>query len=142
MKKYLKYFLSIYICTLALKSFAANPNYFNQGMSFFNQNNYKEAKYYFEKDIVFNTKNEKSYLHLSKISAFNKDNNQQKNYLDTVLVLNPKNEEALYLKILLNIEEGDFKKAQESNLVFSKVCKELCSKKNDLSKMIIIDKKQ
>ncbi len=53
---------------------------------------------------------------MSKISAINKDNNQQKNYLDTVLVLNPKNEEALYLKILLNIEEGDFKKAQESNL--------------------------
>jgi uncharacterized protein YcsI (UPF0317 family) len=31
--------------------------------------------------------------------------------------------------------------AQENNLVFSKVCKQLCSKKNDLSKMIIIDKK-
>ena len=142
MKKYFKYFLSIFFCFLALKSYAANPDYFNQGIKFFNQNDYKEAKYYFEKDIVFNTKNEKSYLHLSKISAINKDNNQQKNYLDTVLVLNPKNEEALYLKILLNIEEGDFKKAQESNLVFSKVCKELCSKKNDLSKMIIIDKKQ
>jgi len=142
MKKYFKYFLSIFFCSLTLKSYAANLDYFNQGMNFFNQNNYKEAKYYFEKDIVFNTKNEKSYLHLSKISAINKDNNQQKNYLDTVLVLNPKNEEALYLKILLNIEEGDFKKAQESNLVFSKVCKELCSKKNDLSKMIIIDKKQ
>ena len=41
---------------------------------------------------------------MSKISAINKDNNQQKNYLETVLVLNPKNEEALYLKILLNIE--------------------------------------
>jgi len=126
---------------LDIKGYAANLDYFNQGLNFFNQNNYKEAKYFFEKDIVFNIKNEKSYLYLAKISSINKDNNQQKNYLDTVLVLNPKNEEALYLKILLNIEEGDFKKAQESNLVFSKVCKELCSKKNDLSKMIIIDKK-
>jgi Tfp pilus assembly protein PilF len=141
MKKNYKHFLLIYFCTFVLDGYAANLDYFNQGIKFFYQNDYKEAKYYFEKDIVFNTKNEKSYLHLSKISAINKDNNQQKNYLDTVLVLNPKNEEALYLKILLNIEEGDFKKAQESNLVFSKVCKELCSKKNDLSKMIIIDKK-
>ena len=141
MKKYHKFFISIFLCILVSASYAANLDYFNQGIKFFNQNDYKEAKYYFEKDIVFNTKNEKSYLHLSKISAINKDNNQQKNYLDTVLVLNPKNEEALYLKILLNIEEGDFKKAQESNLVFSKVCKELCSKKNDLSKLIIIDKK-
>ncbi|MEK0436451.1 MAG: hypothetical protein EBV81_03595 [Proteobacteria bacterium] len=140
MKKYYKYFLLIFLF-LDIKSYAANLDYFNQGLNFFNQNNYKEAKYFFEKDIVFNIKNEKSYLYLAKISSINKDNNQQKNYLDTVLVLNPKNEEALYLKILLNIEEGDFKKAQESNLVFSKVCKELCSKKNDLSKMIIIDKK-
>ena len=141
MKKYYKYFLLIFLFILDIKSYAANLDYFNQGLNFFNQNNYKEAKYFFEKDIVFNIKNEKSYLYLAKISSINKDNNQQKNYLDTVLVLNPKNEEALYLKILLNIEEGDFKKAQESNLVFSKVCKELCSKKNDLSKMIIIDKK-
>ena len=140
MKKYYKYFLLIFLF-LDIKSYAVNLDYFNQGLNFFNQNNYKEAKYFFEKDIVFNIKNEKSYLYLAKISSINKDNNQQKNYLDTVLVLNPKNEEALYLKILLNIEEGDFKKAQESNLVFSKVCKELCSKKNDLSKMIIIDKK-
>lgn len=140
MKKYYKYFLLIFLF-LDIKSYAANLDYFNQGLNFFNQNNYKEAKYFFEKDIVFNIKNEKSYLYLAKISSINKDNNQQKNYLETVLVLNPKNEEALYLKILLNIEEGDFKKAQESNLVFSKVCKELCSKKNDLSKMIIIDKK-
>ena len=124
-----------------MESFAVNLDYFNQGIEFYNKNDYKESKYYFEKDIVFNTKNEKSYLYLSKISAINKDYNQQKNYLDTVLVLNPKNEEALYLKILLNIEEGDFKKALESNLVFSKVCKQLCSKKSDLSKMIIIDNK-
>ena len=128
MKKYYKYFLLIFLF-LDIKSYAANLDYFNQGLNFFNQNNYKEAKYFFEKDIVFNIKNEKSYLYLAKISSINKDNNQQKNYLDTVLVLNPKNEEALYLKILLNIEEGDFKKAQESNLVFSKVCKELCSKR-------------
>ena len=79
MKKYYKHFLSTFFCTLALKCYAANLDYFNQGIKFFNQNDYKEAKYYFEKDIVFNTKNENSYLHLSKISAINKDNNQQKN---------------------------------------------------------------
>jgi tetratricopeptide (TPR) repeat protein len=141
MKKYFKNFLILFLVILPLKVLGNNISYYNQGLKFFNEKNYKEAKYYFEKDIVFNTKNEKSYLYLSKISAINKDNIQQKIYLDTILVLNPKNEEALYLKILLNIEEGDFKKAQESNLIFAKVCKELCSKKNDLSKMIIIDKR-
>jgi tetratricopeptide (TPR) repeat protein len=141
MKKYFKNFLILFLVILPFKVLGNNINYYNKGLKFFNEKDYKEAKYYFEKDIVFNTKNEKSYLYLSKISAINKDSIQQEIYLDTILVLNPKNEEALYLKILLNIEEGDFKKAQESNLIFAKVCKELCSKKNDLSKMIIIDKR-
>ncbi len=141
MNKYFKYLVILFLLNLPFEGFALNINYYNQGLKFFNEKDYKEAKYYFEKDIVFNNNNEKSYLYLSKISAINKDSTQQKIYLDTILVLNPKNEEALYLKILLNIEEGDFKKAQESNLIFAKVCKELCSKKNDLSKMIIIDKR-
>ena len=102
MKKYFKYFV-LFLLILPSEVFAVNISYYNQGLKFFNDKNYNEAKYYFEKDIVFNTKNEKSYLYLSKISAINKDSIQQKIYLDTILVLNPKNEEALYLKILLNI---------------------------------------
>jgi tetratricopeptide (TPR) repeat protein len=131
----------IFLINLEFTANAANIDYYNQGIKFFNLNDYKEAKYYFEKDIVFNIKNEKSYLYLSKIALIDKDKIQQKNYLDTVLVINPKNEEALYLKILFNIDEGDFKKAQEANLIFGKICKDLCSKKSDLSKMIIVDKK-
>ena len=136
-----KILILIFFINLELTANAANIDYYNQGIKFFNLNDYKEAKYYFEKDIVFNIKNEKSYLYLSKIALFDKDKMLQKNYLDTVLVINPKNEEALYLKILFNIDEGDFKKAQESNLIFVKICKDLCSKKSDLSKMIIVDKK-
>ena len=136
-----KILILIFLINLEFTAKAANINYYNQGIKFFNLNDYKEAKYYFEKDIVFNIKNEKSYLYLSKIALIDKDKIQQKNYLDTVLVINPKNEEALYLKILFNIDEGDFKKAQEANLIFGKICKDLCSKKSDLSKMIIVDKK-
>ena len=137
-----KILILIFLINLEFTANAANIDYYNQGIKFFNLNDYKEAKYYFEKDIVFNIKNEKSYLYLSKIALIDKDKIQQKNYLDTVLVINPKNEEALYLKILFNIDEGDFKKAQEANLIFGKICKDLCSKKSDLSKMIIVDKKQ
>jgi len=136
-----KILILIFLINLEFTANAANIDYYNQGIKLFNLNDYKEAKYYFEKDIVFNIKNEKSYLYLSKIALIDKDKIQQKNYLDTVLVINPKNEEALYLKILFNIDEGDFKKAQEANLIFGKICKDLCSKKSDLSKMIIVDKK-
>jgi tetratricopeptide (TPR) repeat protein len=142
MKKISRFIIIVFFISFDFLVNAANTDYHNQGIKFFNLNNYKEAKFYFEKDIVFNIKNEKSYLYLSKIALIEKDKVQEKNYLDTVLVINPKNEEALYLKILLNVDEGDFKKAQESNLIFGKVCKDLCSKKTDLSKMIIVDKKK
>jgi len=142
MKKISRFIIIVFFISFDFLVNAANTDYHNQGIKFFNLNNYKEAKFYFEKDIVFNIKNEKSYLYLSKIALIEKDKVQEKNYLDTVLVINPKNEEALYLKILLNVDEGDFKKAQESNLIFGKVCKDLCSKKSDLSKMIIVDKKK
>jgi tetratricopeptide (TPR) repeat protein len=141
MKKISQFLILVFFISIDFSVNAANIDYYNQGIKFFNLKDYNEAKYYFEKDIVFNIKNEKSYLFLSKIALIEKDKVQEKNYLDTVLVINPKNEEALYLKILLNIDEGDFKKAQEANLIFGKICKDLCSKKSDLSKMIIVDKK-
>jgi len=51
---------------------AASVDYYNQGLKFFNLNDYKEAKFYFEKDIVFNIKNENSYLYMSKIAKIEK----------------------------------------------------------------------
>ena len=56
---------------------------------------YDLAKFKFEKDIVFNPKNENSYLYLAKIYKFKKDDNQEEKNLNTVILLNPKNEEAI-----------------------------------------------
>ena len=37
------------------------------GKKLFDNKKYKDSKFYFEKDIVFNPKSEKSYLYLAKI---------------------------------------------------------------------------
>ena len=61
------------------------------------------------KDIVFNPKSEKSYLYLSKI--FNKlEKNLEELNLNTVILLNPKNEEALYNLAKLKLSSSDYKK--------------------------------
>ena len=45
----------------------AGINYFNEGLALFQKKEFDKAKFKFEQDIVFNPKNEKSYLFLSKL---------------------------------------------------------------------------
>ena len=56
---------------------------------------YNLAQFKFEQDIVFNPKNENSYLYLAKIYNFKKNDNLEEKNLNTVILLNPKNEEAI-----------------------------------------------
>ena len=45
----------------------ANTQFFKAGLDLYNNNKLEEAKFKFEQDIVFNPKNEMSYLYLAKI---------------------------------------------------------------------------
>ena len=63
----------------------------NDGLNLFKKKKFDEAKFKFEQDILFNPKSEMSYLYLSKI--FNKMNKKlEEQNLNTVILLNPKNE--------------------------------------------------
>jgi len=138
----IKFFIFFFIWTfLILANSLAKNSYYEKAIKFFNEKDYNEAKFYFEKNIVFNPKNELSYFYLSKIASINNDKIQEKLYLDSVLVLNPKNEDVLYRKILIDIKEGDFARAKENNLVFSKVCKALCEKKDEIIKALLSNNK-
>ena len=115
-----------------LNPLQASSDYLNEGIILYNKKEFKKAKFKFEQDIVFNPKNEKSYLYLSKI--FNKQEKkelEEKN-LNTVILLNPKNEEATYNLAQLKLKESDFdgsKKLIEKLLIF---CKDYCQKSNIL----------
>ena len=103
-------------------------NYFEEGLSLFKEKKYNQAKFKFEQDIVFNPKNEMSYLYLSKIfKNLNKKNLQEQN-LKTVILLNPKNEEAIYFLAKLKLDESDYKKSKELNSRLSKLCNKFCDK--------------
>ena len=110
----------------------ANSIYFNEGKKFFNEKNFKESKFLFEKDIVFNPKSEEAYLYLAKIFKEEKNDDLEENNLKTVLLLNPKNEEAIYLLTLLNIKQSNFSKAKELIEKMNLICSKLCSSKNEL----------
>ena len=110
----------------------AKSKYFEEGVELFNKNKFEDAKFKFEQDIVFNPKNELSYLYLSKI--FNKKNNDdlEEQNLNTVMLLNPKNEEAIFNLAKLKLSNSDYKKSLELNKRLRSVCKNLCNQSDKL----------
>ena len=140
-------FISKKICLLFLFLFIPNTllaetNFFSEGKRLFVLKNYKDSKLEFEKDIVFNPKNENSYLYLAKIFKQEKKVDLEENNLNTVILLNPKNEEAIYLLTLLNIKKSNFIKAKELIDTFKDVCVKTCSLKKELSKELETSSKQ
>ena len=112
--------------------FAVKINYHDEGKKLFDRKEFEKSKIYFEKDIVFNPKSEKSYLYLAKIFNEKDDDQQQEVNLTNVLLLNPKNDEAIYLLALLKIKQSDYEGVKELIEKFELVCISFCSKKNEI----------
>ena len=130
MRKKFFYLLAIFL--IAPVFLYAKSDFFLAGVNFYKDNKLEDAKFKFEQDIVFNPKSELSYLYLSKI--FNKQDKKdlEEQNLKTVMVINPKNEEAIYNLAKLKLNESDFKKSKELNERLSFICKNFCVKSNRL----------
>ncbi len=109
-------------------------SYLKKGIEHFNKKEFDKSKILFERDIVFDPKSEKSYLYLAKI--FNNKNNdyEEEVNLNSVLLLNPKNDEAIYMLTLLKIKQSDYEHVKQLLDEFTLVCKSFCSKKEEIQK--------
>ena len=135
MKK--NYFLiKIFVIYLFLNSvgIGKESDYFAKGMEHFKKKEFNKSKIFFERDLVFNPKSEKSYLYLAKIFREKNNNVQQEINLNNVLLLNPKNDEAIYMLTLIKIEQSNYNQAKELIATFVLVCESFCSKKNEIHK--------
>jgi len=132
MKKNLLISTILVLLFLNSNVFSKESNYFIEGMKHFNNQEFDKSKIFFERDLVFNPKSEKSYLYLAKI--FNKKENieEEEINLKNVLLLNPKNDEAIYMLTLIKIEQSNYKEAQDLINKFTLVCKSFCSKKQEI----------
>ena len=127
-----KFFYYLLILSLIPNILIAKSKYFEQGVNLFNKKEYEDARFKFEQDIVFNPKSELSYLYLSKI--FNKQDNKvlEEQNLNTVMLLNPKNEEAVFYLAKLKLSASDFQKSKELNNKLRLICKKLCNQSDKL----------
>ena len=114
----------------------ANTQFFEEGLNLFKNKKFDAAKFKFEQDIVFNPKSEMSYLYLSKIFNNLDNKNLEEQNLNTVILLNPKNEEAIYNLAKLKLDSSDYKKSKELNDRLIVLCKKFCVKSKNLKKEI------
>ncbi len=120
----------IFFITLNLTNFSmAENNFFEEGKSKYKEKKYEESKFLFQRSIVFNPKNHESYLYLAKIYKLEDNKKKEQKNINTVLLLDPKNEEANYLLMEIELKKSNYRKVSELVENFSKICKELCNKK-------------
>ena len=107
---------------------AKENNFFNEGKKLFDQEKYEDSKFLFERSIVYNPKHSNSYLYLGKIFKIEKNKKEEEKNINTALLLDPKNEEAMYILIDLELERSNFSKVKELKKDFKKICISLCEK--------------
>ena len=129
-------FFIFFIIPFLSTTLSAEKNYFLEGEMLFKKKNYTKSKFQFEKDIVFNPKNEKSYLYLAKIYKLEKKDEFEEQNLKTVILLDPKNEEAIYLLTLLKIKQSNYEKSNQLIKNFEAVCSNLCDNQKELKEKI------
>ena len=110
----------------------SKENFFNEALELFKKEKYEDARFLFERNIVFNPKDANSYLYLAKI--YNKEDNQRKEEynLETTLLIEPNNEEALLMLIKIALEKSNYQKVKDLSDTFVKVCKNLCDENKDI----------
>ena len=122
-------FLIIFLFMNFSNLLIAESNFFNEGKKKYIEKEYDDSKFLFQRNIVFNPKDTDSYLYLAKIFNFEKNRKEEEKNVKTVLLLDPNNEEAIYMLMEIELEKSNYSKVKELTESFSKVCKDLCEKK-------------
>ncbi len=119
--------------TISLILFFANisysqENFFEEAKKLFETENYEDSKFLFQRNITFNPKNADSYLYLAKIFKIEENIKEEEKNLNTTILLDPKNEEAIYLLMDIEIERSNFAKVIKLKKNFESICTNLCPK--------------
>ena len=127
---------NIIIILLLSISFTVNAlsenDFFTEAKKNFNEKKYDDSKFLFQRNIVFNPKDENSYLYLAKIFNIEENEQEKEKNINTVLLLNPKNEEAISILMEIELKKSNYSKVRELVENFTKVCIKLCDNKNSI----------
>ena len=127
--KMTKTFQYVLIIIFLLNSHSfAKEDFFAEAKNLFDNKKYEESKFMLQRNIVFNPKDSKSYLYLAKIYKTEKNEREEEKNVNTVLLLEPNNEEAIYMLIDLKLKRSDYNRAKELTEKFEIICSSFCDK--------------
>ena len=106
----------------------AGENFYNKAKEKFDQKEFEDSKFLFQRNIVYNPKDAKSYLYLAKIFKSEENEKEYIKNIRTTLLLEAENEEAMYMLINYQIKKSNYSKVKELTKSFLIICKKLCEK--------------
>ena len=132
----IKYYLFVILIYFIPVLSNASENFFNEAKKLFEENKYDKSKFLFQRNIVFNPKNAQSYLYLAKIFQIEDNNKELEKNLNTTLLLEPNNEEAMYMLIDIELTKSNFSKVKKLNEKFKLICSSLCPKISSINERL------
>ena len=132
MKKIFKLILFFYLLINIFNISISNEKFFDKALELYENKKYEDARFMFERNIVFNPKDSKSYLYLAKIYNYEEDKEKEEKNLEATLLIEPNNEEALLMLMKIALEKSNYEKVKDLLDKFVKVCKNLCDENKDI----------
>jgi len=132
-----KLFVSILLlCIFISTEVYAKENFFDEAKNKYDEKKLEDSKFLFQRNIVFNPKDAKSYLYLAKIYNSEENEREEIKYLKTTLLLEPDNEEALYMLIDIELKKSNFSEVKKLTKNFEIVCSTLCDKTKNINERL------
>jgi len=125
-------FFLVFFANLA----SSKENFFDEALKMYQDKKYDEARFMLERNIVFNPKDAKSYLYLAKIYNHEEDQRKEEYNLDTALLIEPNNEEAILMLMKIALEKSNYSKVKDLSQTFIKVCEKLCDENDEIQKSL------
>ncbi len=129
-------FITLVLSLLLINNSYSKENFFDEAKKMFDNKKYEESKFLFQRDIVYNPKKAKSYLFLAKIYKIEENLKEQEKNLNVTLLLDPQNEEAIYLLMDIEIERSNFDKVKKLKKDFELVCSKMCPKISSINEKL------
>jgi len=126
MKKIIKLTLLLYIVINTFNISISSENFFDKALKLYNDKKYEDARFMLERSIVFNPKHSSSYLYLAKIYNIEKNQEKEEKNLESTLLIEPDNEEAIFMSMKIALEKSNYSKVKKLSKIFTEVCKKLC----------------
>ena len=136
MNKILKITSLLFVLVFSANLASSKENFFDEALKMYQDKKYDEARFMLERNIVFNPKDAKSYLYLAKIYNHEEDQRKEEYNLDTALLIEPNNEEAILMLMKIALEKSNYSKVKDLSQTFIKVCEKLCDENDEIQKSL------